>query len=407
MNSEVLIRVESVSKKFCRDLKKSLWYGVRDIGREITGREKKPGLRPSEFWALEDISFELGRGEVLGLIGRNGAGKTTLLKILNNLIKPDSGKVTILGRVGALISLGAGFNPVLTGRENVYINGAVLGLKKKEITAKFDEIVDFAELEDFIDTPVQSYSSGMKVRLGFAVAATLNPDVLLLDEVLAVGDMGFRIKCLNAVRRIMNETAVVFVSHSMQFVSQFCTRIAVMERGAFICDTLSIGEGIGRYLLQFPTETAVAGTGGAVIDNVRLYAGDRSWRGEEEATISQGEDLNVSFDLKMLDPKCRTPRFTVQIMDQGRDPIVFLAPPEGKPVRHSVSPGAYHVTIGLGTIDLNAGKYSLVISVEDDDSRVRLVRLQGLGNFRVISDFVHWARVIRPANIQIQRKYKY
>ena len=403
MNSEVLIRVESVSKKFCRDLKKSLWYGVRDIGREITGREKKPGLRPSEFWALEDISFELGRGEVLGLIGRNGAGKTTLLKILNNLIKPDSGKVTIKGRVGALISLGAGFNPVLTGRENVYINGAVLGLKKKEITAKFDEIVDFAELEDFIDTPVQSYSSGMKVRLGFAVAATLNPDVLLLDEVLAVGDMGFRIKCLNAVRRIMNETAVVFVSHSMQFVSQFCTRIAVMERGAFICDTRSVAEGIDCYLSQFPSEAILAGTGGAVISNVHLRTSKRSWRGEEEAAVVSGEDLSVFFDVKMLDPQCKKARFTIHILDQGFVPVIALTPYGMEGLNQPVSPGLYRVKISLGKIDLNVGKYCLVISVENADSSIRLVRLQGQGRFRVTSDTVHWGQIVRKSEMQMER----
>jgi lipopolysaccharide transport system ATP-binding protein len=230
MNDDVLIKVEGVSKKFCRSLKKSLYYGLKDIAGETTGFNKNQDqLRSEEFWAVNDVSFELRRGECLGLIGRNGAGKTTLLKMLNGLIKPNKGRIEMHGRIGALIALGAGFNPILTGRENIYVNASILGLCKKESAAKFEEIVHFAELNDFIDTPVQNYSSGMQVRLGFAVAAVLiKPDVLLLDEVLAVGDMGFKIKCLNSVRELMADAAVVFVSHTMQFVSQFCSRIACL-----------------------------------------------------------------------------------------------------------------------------------------------------------------------------------
>jgi homopolymeric O-antigen transport system ATP-binding protein len=408
MNSEVLVRVENVSKKFCRDLKRSLWYGVKDIAGEIVGRNNEKGdLREKEFFALRDISFELRRGEVLGLIGRNGAGKTTLLKILNNLIKPDSGKVTMRGRVGALIALGAGFNPILTGRENIFVNASILGLSKKETYAKFEEIVHFSELEEFIDTPMQSYSSGMQVRLGFAIAVVLiQPDVLLLDEVLAVGDMGFTIKCLNSVRQLMADAAVVFVSHSMQFVSQFCSRIVLLEKGLLKCDTSSIAEGIDRYLSQFPTETAVSGTGGAEIDNIQLHAKDRFWHAEEEAAVLQGEELSVLFDVKILDPECTTARFTVQIVDQWLDPVIFLVPSDCdsdcNSFSRSVSPGLYHVGIECGAIDLNAGKYSLVISVEDENSRIRLLRIQGFGKFRVISNLVHWARIVRTAHIRLE-----
>ncbi len=195
MSDEVLVKVEGVSKKFCRSLKRSLWYGVQDVTSELIGR---PGghdeLRKNEFWAVQDVSFELKRGECLGLIGPNGAGKSTLLKMLNGLVKPDRGRITMRGRIGALIELGAGFNPILTGRENIYVNGSVLGFTKKEIDRKFDAIADFAEIGEFIDTPVQNYSSGMRVRLGFAVAAQMEPDVFLIDEILAVGDVGFQNK---------------------------------------------------------------------------------------------------------------------------------------------------------------------------------------------------------------------
>lgn len=231
-NNDVLIRVEGVSKKFCRDLKRSLWYGVQDTVDDLFGRDgSEQELRGDEFWAVEDVSFELRRGECLGLLGRNGAGKTTLLKMLNGLIKPDRGRIEMHGRIAALIALGAGFNPVLTGHENVYVNGAVLGLSKKEIDAKFDEILEFAEIGEFIDAPVQSYSSGMQVRLGFAIATALEPDVLLLDEVLAVGDVAFRIKCQRRIDYIRKRAAVIFVTHDMPHTARICSRTLVLKKG--------------------------------------------------------------------------------------------------------------------------------------------------------------------------------
>ena len=232
--SETLIKVENVSKKFCRSLKKSLWYGVQDLGREITGRQHGGDgeLRPDEFWAIKDVSFELKRGECLGLIGRNGAGKTTLLKMLNGLIKPDYGRIELRGRVGALIALGAGFNPILTGQENIYVNGAVLGLLKHEIDERIEEIIEFSELKEFIDMPVQSYSSGMQVRLGFSIASSLNPDILLLDEVLAVGDTAFRMKCFERMKQVIDSgIAGILVSHNSVDIDRICNRGIFLEQG--------------------------------------------------------------------------------------------------------------------------------------------------------------------------------
>jgi lipopolysaccharide transport system ATP-binding protein len=244
MSDDVLVKVEGVSKKFCRSLKRSLWYGVQDVTSELLGREgQNDELRINEFWAVNDISFELRRGECLGLIGQNGAGKTTLLRMLNGLIRPDQGRIEMRGKVGALIALGAGFNPILTGRENIYINASVLGMSKRLVDSKIDKIIDFAEIHDSINSPVRTYSSGMNVRLGFAIAAILiEPDILFLDEVLAVGDIGFAIKCLNAVRRMTNKSAVVFVSHNMQQISGFCTRVMVMGHGTVLIDTSRSGE---------------------------------------------------------------------------------------------------------------------------------------------------------------------
>ena len=254
LNDEVMIKVESVGKTFCRDLKRSLWYGLKDsFGELFPGRYRKlsnngkPVLRRDEFWANQEISFELRRGECLGLIGHNGAGKTTLLKMLNGLIKPDTGTITMKGRVGALIALGAGFNPILTGRENVYVNGAVLGLSKSEIDEKFDEIIEFAEIGEFIDAPVQTYSSGMQVRLGFAVATTINPEILLVDEVLAVGDARFRMKCVERISKLVHSnTAVILVSHSMTNIQRVCTRTIVMAAGTINYDG-SVTGGVSAY----------------------------------------------------------------------------------------------------------------------------------------------------------------
>ena len=293
-SDEVLVRVEGVSKKFCRSLKRSLWYGLCDIAGELSpykrcdiagGRSSATAdgaqssisriqysfevsagdkdLRDGEFWAVNDVSFELRRGECLGLIGHNGAGKTTLLKILNGLIKPDRGRIEMNGRVGALIALGAGFNPILTGRENIYINGSVLGLSKKEIDEKVEEIIDFAEIDSFIDMPVQNYSSGMQVRLGFAVATALKPDVLILDEVLAVGDANFRHKCYHRISKLMNSCAVIFVSHSMDSIAAVSTLAGFMETGAlkYLGKT---NEAIAKYLKTNAQQADRDVDGGAV-----------------------------------------------------------------------------------------------------------------------------------------------
>ncbi|MDX9751372.1 MAG: ABC transporter ATP-binding protein, partial [Flavobacteriales bacterium] len=271
MSEEPLVRVEGLSKKFCTDLRTSLKYGVRDLGTEMLGRERGTELRPKEFWALDDVGFELRRGECLGLLGRNGAGKTTLLKMLNGLMKPDKGRIELHGRVGALIALGAGFNPILTGRENIYVNAAVLGIHREEVKRRFDEIVEFAELGEFIDMPVQNYSSGMTVRLGFSVAAVLmEPDILFLDEVLAVGDIGFAMKCLNRVRELMANSAVIFVSHNMPMVSTFCTRALVMQRGKVLLDSTEMGTAMDLYMSAFSVDRRITGTGGAELLDVRL-----------------------------------------------------------------------------------------------------------------------------------------
>lgn len=297
-SNDVLVRVENVSKKFCRSLKRSLWYGMKDLGSELIGSSHggKEELRPDEFWAVKEVSFELKRGECLGLIGRNGAGKSSLLKMLNGLIKPDKGRIEMCGRVGALIELGAGFNPILTGRENAYINGAVLGLTKGEIDRKFDDIVEFAEIEEFMDTPVQNYSSGMKVRLGFAVAANLNPDILLVDEVLAVGDVGFRMKCYDfLLRLIANGTSIIVVSHAVNQLSRVTDRAIVMNRGAKVFDgKLAIGIGKYEHLINIgQRSTNSKGSDKPFIELIRLT--DKN--GKDKSEFLTGESLFAEITL--------------------------------------------------------------------------------------------------------------
>ncbi|MEY4964904.1 MAG: hypothetical protein RL274_487 [Pseudomonadota bacterium] len=246
--SDTVISVEGLSKRYLvghqaargeryETLRETVTRGVRRFGRTALdmarGRQIIQGDTVEEFWALKDLSFEIKRGEVVGVIGRNGAGKSTLLKILSRITEPTKGRVTIRGRVASLLEVGTGFHPELTGRENIYLNGAILGMTRREIKAKFDEIVDFAEVEKFLDTPVKRYSSGMYVRLAFAVAAHLEPEILVVDEVLSVGDAEFQRKCLGKMKDVSagQGRTVLFVSHNMPSVQQLCTSGLMLSHG--------------------------------------------------------------------------------------------------------------------------------------------------------------------------------
>ncbi len=231
--TEISVRFQNVWKKFRRGER---YDSLRDLipaaTRRLLSREKSVQLTSREFWALHDVSFQLRRGEAIGIIGPNGSGKSTTLKLLSRILKPDTGSVQVHGRMGALIELGAGFHPDLTGRENIYLNGTILGMKRAEIDKKFDSIVDFCELQDFLDTPVKRYSSGMYARLGFAVAAHLEPEVLIVDEVLSVGDYHFQEKCFSKMREFTsNGTTLVFVSHNLAAISSLCTTALLLNRG--------------------------------------------------------------------------------------------------------------------------------------------------------------------------------
>ncbi len=233
-NESIVLSVNNVSKKFCRDLKQSLFYGVQDILSELSAVRggDNSRLRKKEFWALQNISFDLKKGEAIALVGRNGSGKSTLLRMISGLIKPDTGSIAVRGRIAPLIALGAGFNPVLTGRENIYANMSVLGLSKQQIDQRFDAVVGFSEIESAIDSPVQSYSSGMAARLGFACAVYTEPDILVIDEVLSVGDVQFRAKCFRRLGELRKQgVSFILVSHNSNSVRTLCESAVYLADG--------------------------------------------------------------------------------------------------------------------------------------------------------------------------------
>ncbi len=265
MAEDVVIRAEGLGKKYIigHETKRERYTALRDVAAKSVrnvvnrvadvarGRALVRGAATEEFWALKDVSFKIKRGEVLGIIGRNGAGKSTLLKILSRITEPTEGRVTIEGHVASLLEVGTGFHPELTGRENIYLNGAILGMSRAEIKRKFDEIVDFSGVEKFIDTPVKRYSSGMQVRLGFSVAAHLEPEILIVDEVLAVGDAEFQRKCLGKMSEVAGGgRTVIFVSHNSGAVRALCERAILVKDGRIqndgkVADVLQVYADIG------------------------------------------------------------------------------------------------------------------------------------------------------------------
>ena len=268
--SDIVIRAERLGKLYrigvrdryrtLRDTLTHTLYAPFRAAASVLGRQQSAASRApldNFIWALKDLSFEVRRGEVVGIIGRNGAGKSTLLKILSQITEPTEGRAGIRGRVGSLLEVGTGFHPELSGRENIYLNGAVLGMKKTEINRKLDEIVAFAEVEKFLDTPVKRYSSGMYVRLAFAVAAHLEPEILLVDEVLAVGDAQFQKKCLGKMGNVAREgRTILFVSHSMAAVQSLCSRGIVLQAGEMFYDG-DVEKAIERYLQSGPARERV------------------------------------------------------------------------------------------------------------------------------------------------------
>lgn len=385
MSDEVLVQANNVSKKYCRTLKRSLWYGVQDVAGELIGRDSFSQLRPGEFWPVKDVSFALKRGECLGLIGPNGAGKSTLLKMLSGLIKPDRGSIRIRGRVGALIELGAGFNPILTGRENIYVNGSVLGFRKNEIDSKLDEIIDFAEIEEFIDSPVQNYSSGMKVRLGFAIASMMNPDIFIIDEVLAVGDIGFRAKCYNRVAEIMERAAVILVTHSIPHVDRYCSRILLMNRGETVCDTsssgISKGSAIQTYYNLYEKERGSSNDkpGNSLVQFRTLDFTDTPC-----SQIDHGSDLKLEIVAK-LEPTIDAAKIHVSFLNREMQVVAICQ--SGVLTCES---GELSASVVIAPILLNPADYKISVIVYDKKMQKHLLWHNACWDIKVTGHLINY-----------------
>ena len=401
-DKDVLVSVDNVSKKFCRSLRKSMAYGIADLTKNLFGiRNDSTRLRTDEFWAARDISFELKRGEVLGLIGPNGSGKTTLLRLLAGIFPPDKGEITIRGRVGALIALGAGFHPHLTGRENVFLNGAILGLHHNELVEKFNEIVEFAEIAEFIDAPVSAYSSGMKVRLGFAIAAQMDPDILLIDEILAVGDVGFRAKCFNAIDRIMKRSAVIFVSHNMAQVSRSCTKIMVMDRGKIEYEGEDVASGIESFYSQF-TETGsiIAGSGRAKVHRIELESNNR----KKTNLVYYRENLKIHICLT-VDKNVLHPNIVVSFFNKESQ-VVAQCNSFFDGCEFENSGDIFRCTLEMDSVEFNPGNYSIELTVTADKLGEVLFKHLNILSFRVAGPFCGFAPIIVPGQWSIDREAK-
>lgn len=362
--NDTVVKVENVSKKFCRNLKRSMFYGAIDVCKSMMGIESSTAiLRKGEFWSVDNVSLELKRGETLGIIGANGSGKTTLLRMLNGIFQPDKGRIEVNGRIGALIAVGAGFHPLLTGRENIYLNGAILGMSRKEIDQKFDEIVEFAEIGEAIDAPVKHYSSGMYVRLGFAVAINIEPDILLIDEILAVGDREFQIKCYQKLQKVKQKgTAIILVAHNEYTIREQAQRCAYLKNGRleYLGPT---EEGISLYIketLENRSKEIFSGEIQKRNVTVNLKFFDQDWK--ETDYIESGKLLNLVI-------QCNLKGLTEPILginfysDNG---FFYCVNSEYENINlQSLGGGNYRIIITIPQFHLPVNNYSCSLTLSD------------------------------------------
>ena len=394
-NNDILIKVEGLSKKFCRNLNQSLIYGLKDMISAFSGNTSTKELRKDEFWALDEISFEVKRGECLGLVGHNGAGKSTLLKLLNGLILPDRGRIEMNGSIGALIELGAGFSPFLTGKENVYNNGAVLGLTKSQIDEKYNEIVEFSGLKYFMDMPLQNFSSGMKVRLGFAIAAQVNPDVLLIDEVLAVGDMGFVLKCFNQMDKLLSNTAIIFVSHSIPQVARIATKLCVLEKGKSVFLDNDVSNGINLFYSKFGGKIMnVESNNKAKLEKIWIEREDGIIETlNDNIVIPSGMAIKVFLRIKSF-VKIKRPEIYLAFYDREQRNFAEVNNFPQNSLDNSLNPDDEKVfQIQFGPMDLAQGLFSITVALGENDKSTRenIFRIQSAIYFQVTNAQHGWA----------------
>lgn len=369
--NDSVLRVENLHKKFCRTLRHSMYYGVADSVRSVLGVPYGTDrLRNNEFWALEDINFELRRGEALGIIGANGSGKSTLLRLITGIFPPDKGRIAFAGRIGALIAVGAGFHPHMTGRENIYLNGTILGMKRREIDAKLDEIIAFADIGDFLEAPISTYSSGMRVRLGFAIAVHCEPDILLVDEVLSVGDLAFRNKSMRKMREFRAKAnALIFISHNLDQIRVLCDRVIIMDHGRLLFDGDS-NEGLIRYenLCKDMRVAAInRDAGNRELFRQRHSDGGRvafvdlgllNRQGERVFEVGAFEELRVFLDF-IINEESEEIFFALAVLNEAKN-IDCLWSKSNDRNRHrfrNISPGRYRAVVTYKEHHLGPGVY--------------------------------------------------
>jgi lipopolysaccharide transport system ATP-binding protein len=394
--SHTVITVENLSKSYLVGHKSAQqghkrYTALRDvIGNEVNnfarnainivrGRQVVPGDQVEEFWALNDVSFEVKRGEVLGIIGRNGAGKSTLLKILSRITEPTEGRVVLRGRVASLLEVGTGFHPELTGRENVYLNGAILGMTRAEIRRKFDEIVSFAQVEKFLDTPVKRYSSGMYVRLAFAVAAHMEPEILIVDEVLAVGDAEFHRKCLGKMQDISHGEGrtILFVSHSLPAILNLCTTAICLDKGA-VAQRGNPEVVCASYASFRTSPQRFGGLSSSVLKGISLL----NEIDEPSNCLMQGQDLK--FRLLLAPPEEKSV-VSLVIRDQ-RNAILFELFDRGFSP-HQAGAGNAVIDVNGGILPLLPGTYSADFWCGDRMLN-RIEQIEGAIEFEVVAGVI-------------------
>jgi lipopolysaccharide transport system ATP-binding protein len=340
-----------------------------------------------EFWALRDINLTVAPGERVGLIGRNGAGKSTLLKILSRITEPTTGRARLYGRISALLQIGTGFHPELTGRENIFLNGAVLGMRRREIQRKFDEIVAFSEVEQFLDTPVKRYSSGMYVRLAFAVAAHLDPEILLVDEVLAVGDIEFQKKCLGRMNTVADEgRTILFVSHNMAAISRLCNRVVLLDKGRIVQEGdpetiiqayFAQGERASGLLVLEPEDKP-----GAQIEEIGIVNDDNQFA----SSVKVHRDFSLHLRFR-VHTKLDQARVAISVLTQDGTTVFVTMHTDEKPgEKRELLPGSYRARVRVPAHFLNVGTYSLnvqIIGRRPGYGLIELDRAQQALNFRV------------------------
>ena len=386
-----IIEVEHVTKEYRLGAIQGLKQTVLNSAARLTG--KKIAERPL-FKALDDVSFSIEPGEVVGIIGHNGAGKSTLLKLLARISTPTHGRIKIGGRIAPLIEVGAGFVPDFTGRENVYLNGAILGMSRMEIDKKFDEIVQFSEMEDFIDTPVKRYSSGMQVKLAFSVATSVEAEILIVDEVLAVGDLAFQRKCFTRMENMIKEQGrtVLLVSHNIRQVERICTRTLMLDHGTIFADgdpkkvcnlfyeesDLRIQANAKEILNSDPT-AALRGTGEASLISLRLH--NQAGQPVESINNSDSVSIELTFEshINLINPVFAVGFHTVDLL--------YVATPRsvGSDLPGKLSPEKYTVTCHIDALPLLPGPYALRVSLSAGETPRTILYAENLWHFNVTS----------------------